>query len=130
MANGLHCSTRTDKGTITMPPFFFCRGGPVDSQLGPQHATCLFPLSAPVRKVLRSESSPLWVCVNGGAAALVWVVSWPWVSGFGGVSYHLDPHLGLKSSGAVDRGFWGQKIFNLGFEEIEGEEAQVQGLPV
>ena len=61
---------------------------------------------------------------------MVWLVSWPWVSGFGGVSYHLDPHLGLKSSGAVDRGFWGQKIFNLGFEEIEGEEAQVQGLLV
>lgn len=42
--------------------------------------------------------------------------------------YHLQPpHRVREFRGRV---FWGQKIFNLGFEEIEGAEAQVQGLLV
>ena len=37
LANRLHCSTPDDKDTITMPPFFFCRGGQMDTQLGCQN---------------------------------------------------------------------------------------------
>lgn len=43
--------------------------------------------------------------------------------------YRLEPYLGLKNSGAVDFGF-GRQMFRLGFDEIEGVEDEVQGLPV
>lgn len=35
LAKRLHCNTPTEKDTIMMPPFFFCRDGQMDTQLGP-----------------------------------------------------------------------------------------------
>lgn len=52
LAKRLHCSTPTDKDTITMPPFFFCRGKQMDtlslaSTLAPASLHALLPLGVP-----------------------------------------------------------------------------------
>lgn len=83
LANRLHCSTPTEKVTITMPPFFFCKDGQMDTQFDPWHnsviAYPLGPCEGDVQLWLQEpvETSPLWVFVNRGISALVWVdISW------------------------------------------------------
>ena len=81
LANKLHCTTPTDKDTITMPPFFFCRGGKMDTQLDPQHNHLPFHFLQSLEEVFSpgfEVRGDVLVCVNGGASALVWLVSWSW----------------------------------------------------
>lgn len=48
LACRLHCSTPTDRDTITMPPFSFCKSGQMDTQLGPLVQLPAFSPSGPL----------------------------------------------------------------------------------
>lgn len=63
LAKGLHCNTPTENVTITMPPFFFCKDGQKDTQLGsPSIIMCLPP---PCEKALGAKGDfTSLVCVN------------------------------------------------------------------